>query len=114
MQNDATTTNGPATGDSTATTTTKRKRRIAPPLPPLALADLPDLATKVEAARFLRSKVRTVDFWISSGSIAAICKPGYVRFRKEDLITFVNRHRVEATSAPECRRPRRRKAAASA
>jgi excisionase family DNA binding protein len=53
------------------------------------------LLTKKEAANLLGVKSRTLDDWREAGAIACIEKPGYVRFRLEDVQAFIARNLKE-------------------
>jgi hypothetical protein len=51
------------------------------------------LLTKSEAAKLLNISTRTLDDWRSSGAIACIQRPNFVRFLLSDLEAFIQRHR---------------------
>lgn len=66
----------------------------------------PDLLTKRQAADFLTSAVRTLDDWRQQKKIPVIKCGGYIRFRREDLESFLESHTLEARKA-SAYRPRR-------
>ena len=76
------------------------------PIPPKPACEL---LTKREAAEYLTIATRTLDDWRKATAIAAIERPGFVRFLRSDLDDFITRHRIAAKAVTKFR-PRRKKA----
>lgn len=67
------------------------------------------LLTKREAAEYLGIAPRTLDDWRQQKVIPCIERPGFVRFWKKDLISFLERHRVAAKPVTTFRRRRKKR-----
>ncbi len=55
-----------------------------------------NLLTKKQAAAFLGIAPRTLDDWRSAKVITCIERRGFIRFLRQDLDDFLQRHRMEA------------------
>lgn len=54
------------------------------------------LLTKCEVAQLCRVEIRTVDRWVAAGKIRCYRTPsGRLLFRKADLLTMIDRWRVD-------------------
>jgi carboxylesterase type B len=53
-----------------------------------------EILNKPEAATFLRIKKRTLDVWMTKGLPYAKLPSGAVRFRRDQLLAWVEKHAV--------------------
>lgn len=70
-------------------------RRYVIERPAIERIEFDVLLTRKQVSEMLQTSEDTLDRWVERGEIAAIRKPGFVRFLLSDVRAFIDRHRQD-------------------